>query len=583
MLWLAWIVLFVGLMITMFAGYSLKNDVDKREQKTFEVRCKEITVKIENRLAKHRQMLLSGVAMFEASENVTREEWRVYVKRLNLSRELDGVQGLGFSLWIQPEQLKNHEESIRKEGFPDYHVRPEGKREAYSSIIYLEPFQDRNLRAFSYDMYSEPVRRAAMNLAMETGRVTLSGKVTLLQESATDVQAGTLMYAPVYQKNKSVDSIKERKEAIFGWVYSPFRMTDLLHNIVLNVDDVNLTNLVLYVYDGSEMSDTKLLYQSSKNASNLEPLFSSQMQVYFLGTNWTLVFQEFVTPKDFFNYYVNVWITVFSGVSISFLLFFLIRSYFFMLKNASEIANKLIIDLRENEKKLALANADLLQFTTISAHHLQEPSRRLVSFVRRLHDALASYITLDQNVTMILHFIEQSAIRQRALVRDVQIYLSAPQPRAVVEAVPVVEIIEKVIENNTLLIKKCNASIQFSNLPDVVLDRPRLFDIFNALIKNSLQYRRESHLLEIHIYGEHKKNFVRYSIEDNGIGIPEEYRERVFGVFERLQVSADQESTGIGLAIVRSIVQSVNGSIRILDTVGGGTTIVFELPAALIR
>jgi signal transduction histidine kinase len=74
---------------------------------------------------------------------------------------------------------------------------------------------------------------------------------------------------------------------------------------------------------------------------------------------------------------------------------------------------------------------------------------------------------------------------------------------------------------------------------------------------------------------------VRYYVKDNGVGIPAEYRERVFLVFERLQVNDDQESTGIGLAIVRRILESCDSSVFLKETTGGGTTVVFDLPAGI--
>ena len=82
---------------------------------------------------------------------------------------------------------------MRAAGFPDYRIYPEGVRDLYSSIVYLEPFSGRNLRAFGYDMYSEPVRRAAMERARDTGEAAISAMVTLVQETDINVQPGFLV------------------------------------------------------------------------------------------------------------------------------------------------------------------------------------------------------------------------------------------------------------------------------------------------------------------------------------------------------------------------------------------------------
>ena len=103
-----------------------------------------------------------GAAFFNASETVTRNKWHIYTKLQKVEQRLPGIQGIGFSLLIPSAGLTQHIQEIRSEGFPEYNVKPDGVREVYSSIIYLEPFVDRNLRAFGCDMFSEPVRRAAM-------------------------------------------------------------------------------------------------------------------------------------------------------------------------------------------------------------------------------------------------------------------------------------------------------------------------------------------------------------------------------------------------------------------------------------
>lgn len=243
---------------------------------------------------------------------------------------------------------------------------------------------------------------------------------------------------------------------------------------------------------------------------------------------------------------------------------------------------KIIIALKKSERKLASSTADLVQFTNIAAHHLQEPTRRIASFVQRLQNELTTVSGVNDDVMISLQFIEQSAIRQRALVSHIQLYLAAIQPQAVVESISVVEVLTHVLQHHAPLIHKTEAKIEFGKLPVVMMDRPRLYDIFNILIKNALHYRRLDSPLKIHIYGENFGQRIRYYVEDNGNGIPTEYRERVFLVFERLQVNDDQTSTGIGLAIVRRILESCDGSVTLQETAGGGTTVVFDLPAGMI-
>ncbi len=182
-LYIAWVVLVIGLLITAAVTLYIKSDVDRVAEQEFITKCGDIQDKIAARLNDHARILRSGVALFKVSETVTREKWRIFIESQEVQKELPGIQGIGFSLLIPRAELARHTRGIRGEGFPGYKVNPEGDREVYSSIIYLEPFADRNLRAFGYDMFSEPVRRLAMERARDMDVAVLSDKVSLVQET----------------------------------------------------------------------------------------------------------------------------------------------------------------------------------------------------------------------------------------------------------------------------------------------------------------------------------------------------------------------------------------------------------------
>ncbi|MDQ2697082.1 MAG: CHASE domain-containing protein, partial [Pseudomonadota bacterium] len=210
----AWLVLAAAAAITVAAWHLARMDIERRNAEHFQVRTGSIRDAIDQHLRAYQQILRGGAGLFDAIQQVTREDWRAYVQRLQLEANYPGIQGLGFSLWIAPEALDEHIRRIRAEGFPDYSPWPEGERRDYTAILYLEPFDWRNRRAFGYDMFSEPVRRAAMEKARDSGAVAVSGKVTLVQETEEDVQAGFLMYLAVYRPMQPPDPA-----ALLGYVF----------------------------------------------------------------------------------------------------------------------------------------------------------------------------------------------------------------------------------------------------------------------------------------------------------------------------------------------------------------------------
>ena len=323
---MAFAFLIVSIGITITASYNTGKNEERLAKSEYVSVCNEINMKIDTRLRAHAEFLRAGSAFFEASDTVTRKNWSDFIKQSKIERNLPGIQGVGFSLVIPQNQLHQHIEAIRNEGFTEYTVKPEGQRANYTSIIYLEPFFGRNLRAFGYDMFSEPIRRKAMELSRDSDVVMLSGKVYLVQETNEDVQPGTLMYVPVYRRGAMANTAEQRRKAIKGWVYSPYRMKDLMEGILGRWDLLQDQRIHLQVYDDT-ISDSSLLHDSQANIplkGNDLPSRTLTLPIVFNGIKWVLFFSQ---SKEQFSFFDNkAFIVFFGGMVISLLLFGLFLS-----------------------------------------------------------------------------------------------------------------------------------------------------------------------------------------------------------------------------------------------------------------
>ena len=321
-IWLFWFVLAVGLLLTWIEAMNVKRTILLDAKQEFEFVCNEIKNKIITRLEVHAQILRSGSAFFESSTDVTRKEWRMFIEQQRIENNLPGIQGIGFSLIVPKNQLESHEKKIRSEGFPLYAIKPPGKRDIYTSIIYLEPFTDRNLRAFGYDMFSEPIRRKAMEHARDYNVASLSGKITLVQETDEDIQAGTLMYVPVYKSNQPVGTIEERRIAIQGWVYSPYRMNDLMNGILGGYGLIEGKQYQLQIYDDSTFQSKGLLFDSRLDKNKKNNLSSShifQSKIVFNNHTWFVRIVQADNSTSRIDY-SKVWIVAIAGIAVSVLL-----------------------------------------------------------------------------------------------------------------------------------------------------------------------------------------------------------------------------------------------------------------------
>jgi PAS domain S-box-containing protein len=351
---LSWVVLVFGFLLTSIVSWYEYNREKDLEEKKFNSHCDEIIGKINERFNDYGRALVSGTALFAVQKKVTREEWNVFINYRHLEKDLPGFQGIGYSEYITPAEVKQHTLKIQKQGFPNYRIRPEGLRDAYTSIIYLEPFKERNLRAFGFDMFSEAVRRKAMELARDTGSITLSGKVHLVQETDRDIQAGILIYSPVYKKGLPIGNIKERHQAISGWVYSPYRMTDLINGIFPRKAELeNIYQTHLKIYDDKKLDHENLLFECHpEDENNRWPaiIFTKTIPLKINGHTWTIVLTQ-TDSKDFVIKQRIVWITLTAGFCISLLLFALVRSLSNSRAEVYRQAEKLTKELSESERK----------------------------------------------------------------------------------------------------------------------------------------------------------------------------------------------------------------------------------------
>ncbi len=290
----AWIVLLLTLAMTFWAWRNAQQALIQAQQTQFENRVADVSTAVLKRLQGQEQVLRGAVGLLVASENVTRAEWKAYVTSLNIQERYSGIQGIGFSVRVPAARLNEHLQAIRAEGFPHYAIFPPGPRAEYTSIIYLEPFDWRNQRAFGFDMFSKPKRRVAMERARDTGGPAISSKVTLMQDVGKEAHAGMLMYLPFYQNGKPHQTLAERRANIVGYVYSPFRLNDLIGGVLGKKQAEAETDIDIEIYDGTQRSVDSLLYDDDgilhALAKPVPDRLTLTRSIDLYGHTWSLYF-----------------------------------------------------------------------------------------------------------------------------------------------------------------------------------------------------------------------------------------------------------------------------------------------------
>jgi len=289
---LPWLVLVVGIGVSYFAWRDERNDAARLLGGEFEFRAGDIVRSVRQRFDGYEEVLRGTAGLFSATRTVSRDEFRAYVEPLRLDEIYPGIQSLGYAVLIPAKDRARHERQVRAEGFPQYAIRPPGERDPYTSLIYIEPFSGINLRAFGIDMYAEPVRRAALERARDENATAITGKLTLAQETGTDVQTGFIMYRPVYRRGVPRETVEDRRANLVGWVGASFRMNNLMRGILREDFGELSAAFDIEIYDGDGASPAALMYDSSGSGGTPGPQrrtsFRSLERIVLGGRTWTV-------------------------------------------------------------------------------------------------------------------------------------------------------------------------------------------------------------------------------------------------------------------------------------------------------
>ena len=258
---LPWLVLAASLATTYLLWQREKHYAVQELQSEFDFRVNETNGHIEQRMAAYQQVLRSTAALFTQSHHVTRKEFRDFIQWQRLDQAYPGIQGVAFVPLIPASQKQRYIDTVRNEGFPNFAIKPEGKRELYSPVTYIEPFSGANLRAFGHDPFSDPARRTAMEMARDGNDATITRKLTLVQESETNPQPGFMMYFPLYMQGAAIDTVAQRRANLIGWVSVPFRMNDLMTGLLAEHSAI----LDFEIYDEKTTSHEALLFDSDNS------------------------------------------------------------------------------------------------------------------------------------------------------------------------------------------------------------------------------------------------------------------------------------------------------------------------------
>lgn len=240
-------------------------------------------------------------------------------------------------------------------------------------------------------------------------------------------------------------------------------------------------------------------------------------------------------------------------------------------RDQAEVVVKLLAELERS-------NTDLAQFAYVASHDLSEPLRMVSSYVQLIADRYSGQ--LDADADEFIEFAVDGAARMKALIDDLLAYSRSGVASLVRRPVDCRALVRAALADLDVAITESGATVSLDDLPTITGDPAQLAQVFQNLLTNALKFVPVGRAPEVRISAERSGPAWCFKIEDNGIGIDEVHRARIFMMFKRLHGRAEYPGTGIGLALCQKIVSRFGGQIWMEGRPGGGSTFCFTVPDA---
>ncbi|WP_414468586.1 GAF domain-containing protein [Methanobacterium sp. ACI-7] len=233
-------------------------------------------------------------------------------------------------------------------------------------------------------------------------------------------------------------------------------------------------------------------------------------------------------------------------------------------------------ELKELNEELTRSNEELQSFAYITSHDLQEPLRTMASYAQLLKRRYEGQ--LDHDADEFIEYMVSGATRMKSMIQGLLDYSRVDTRGEEFKQFNCKSAINYALNNLNAAIEECSAKISYDSLPPITADEIQITRVFQNLIGNAIKFRKNGIPLEINISADNRNNEYIFSISDNGIGIESQYTDRIFEVFKRLHPIGEFEGAGIGLAIVKRIIDRHGGHVWVEAELGKGSTFYFTIP-----
>jgi PAS domain S-box-containing protein len=352
--------LLLGLIVTFASAYYLENKTYSDEFALFNLRNERIVSKIKERFNIQSVFINNTVAFLEASnKKIDEKSFKKFFTDNQYQFYSLGIFSIGLNTYVPRAELQTFEKKMQLEGNPKFKVFPVEDREFYTPVTFLEPENPYNLRAIGYDTYSNPIRKQAQDLALETGKTIITKKIILVQSNGEKAKNAVLIFSPIFKSGLPKKTSQDRKKALFGFISSPVQMIDLFKEVLKDEDLQTDQSFTFTLYDSKNPTTREVLFSTHDVNPPYNSRFQQTKEIDFDAFNqWSI---------EFFSKEKSQWINLrfaketivaaISGTSLSIIIFLFMLSSIKLRRKSREIRTLLTQENSTLNQRLQLALA----------------------------------------------------------------------------------------------------------------------------------------------------------------------------------------------------------------------------------
>lgn len=565
--------------------FQLAKDQDSKQRELeFQNLAARVAQGIEKDLALYSTVLTSTESFVASSESLCFKDYEAFTEKL--VERYPGLQSLSWNPKVTAMERDAFEASIREQGFPNYSIRDciekgtmavAPTRQVYFPITYIVPVSG-NERAHGFDTncpdeFSGNIHRRIMQNAIDSDAAVATDRIAMMQAESDH---GLIAYKPVFNRFGSDSAREMGNVAVRGFVSAVFVFEKML-NVDCEVAEQLKLDFVLS--DLKAAPEKRVLFDSratdteetgGKHQMADQPTVVSDIQ--FFGRDWQLQFFEdsglHAGNRNWVLWAVLIGGMMFAGVLAAFLLTVTART-----ESVQRLVQQRTSELSLANMDLERSNEDLEQFAYAASHDLKSPLRAIDNLTQWIgEDAID---VLPDESKEHLQKVKSRIVQMEKLLSDLLAYARVGRGGGKPEELSTKAILDEIVD---LIPRPTGLKVEVAaDIPNVRSSRAPLELVFRNLISNAVQHHDKPDGT-VHVSSTTNEKFHEFKVSDDGPGIPAEYHTKIFQMFQSLKPKNDKGGSGMGLAMVKKVIENAGGYIAVESNVGESTTFRFGWP-----